>query len=306
MPSVCTRCSTGCSVWVDENQDHVYRLRPRENPHVNQWWMCDDGRYGFHYVHDANRLVGARRRDGEGHTNIEWSELAEQLPERLTRAGRLAAVLSPHLTVEEAYLLARLMRQFDPQALLAMGPVPVVGDDERFKSGFTIRAEKCPNRRGVEQIVRHFMGRDVGFEDLLSELSSSGVRGVWLTGGYPEAWIDERSAQQLCGLDVLVVQDIFTSPLWEQADFQLPGAAFPEREGSYVNHDERLQTVAWAIRPPAGARVEGSIYWRLLEMPGLYRARTVMDEIATVIPYFAPAAAGVGEHGVDLLAGAAR
>ncbi len=29
---VCTGCSTGCSIWVDENQDHVYRLRPRKIP----------------------------------------------------------------------------------------------------------------------------------------------------------------------------------------------------------------------------------------------------------------------------------
>ncbi len=43
---VCTGCSTGCSIDVEENQDHVYRLKPRENPHVNQWWMCDEGRYG--------------------------------------------------------------------------------------------------------------------------------------------------------------------------------------------------------------------------------------------------------------------
>src|SRR5690606_17669170 len=33
--NVCAGCSTGCSIYVDENQDHVYRLRPRENPHVN-------------------------------------------------------------------------------------------------------------------------------------------------------------------------------------------------------------------------------------------------------------------------------
>ena len=46
-------CSTGCSITVEENQDRVYRLKPRENPHVNQWWMCDEGRYGFKHVHDG-------------------------------------------------------------------------------------------------------------------------------------------------------------------------------------------------------------------------------------------------------------
>src|ERR1700741_3551742 len=32
VPSVCPDCSTGCSIHVDQNEDHVYRLRPRENP----------------------------------------------------------------------------------------------------------------------------------------------------------------------------------------------------------------------------------------------------------------------------------
>ena len=33
--NVCAGCSTGCSIHVEENQDHIYRLKPRENPHVN-------------------------------------------------------------------------------------------------------------------------------------------------------------------------------------------------------------------------------------------------------------------------------
>jgi predicted molibdopterin-dependent oxidoreductase YjgC len=150
------------------------------------------------------------------------------------------------------------------------------------------------------------MGEEVGFEDLLLRVGTAGVRGVWVTGGYPEAWIDEATAARLRDVELLIVQDLFTSPLWERADYQLPGAAFPEREGSYVNHNERLQSVDWAIRPPSGARVEGSVYWRLLEMPGLYRARPVMEEIAATIPYFAPAASAVSSSGVDLLATVAR
>ena len=58
--NVCAGCSTGCSIKVDENQDHIYRLKPRENPQVNQWWMCDGGRYGWKHVHDRNRITGPR------------------------------------------------------------------------------------------------------------------------------------------------------------------------------------------------------------------------------------------------------
>ena len=64
-PGVCTGCATGCSIWVEENQDHIYRLKPRENPFVNKWWICNEGRYGYHHVHDPRRLAGPRRRGRE-------------------------------------------------------------------------------------------------------------------------------------------------------------------------------------------------------------------------------------------------
>ena len=60
---VCTGCAVGCSIWVEENQDEIYRLKPRENPHVNKWWMCNEGRYGYHHVHDHSRLNTPRQRE---------------------------------------------------------------------------------------------------------------------------------------------------------------------------------------------------------------------------------------------------
>ena len=297
---VCTGCSTGCSIWTEENQDTVHRLKPRENPHVNKWWMCDDGRYGWHHVHDERRLVSLRRREGSAYVNLEWQELAAELSSKLQAAGRLAAVISPHLTVEEAYLLAKYIRGLDPDAVLALGPVPVVGEDEHFKNGFTIRAEKCPNRRGVEAVIAHFTDKVLTFPEFLGQLDSGAIGGVWASGGYPQPWIDEPTAARFGGLKQLVVQDLFASPLWDRATYQLPGAAFPEREGSYVNFADRLQSARWAIRPPEGVWNEGSVYWRLLNMVGLYNARKVLNEVAATIPYFHVAGKEVADVGVDL------
>jgi NADH-quinone oxidoreductase subunit G len=305
-PGVCTGCATGCSIHVDENQERIYRLRPRENPYVNQWWMCDEGRYGFDHVHSDQRVTRLRcqkrsARAGEGvYTDLEWSELPNRLGPELEKAGRLAAVLSPHLTIEEAYLLARYVRQLDGRAMLAMGPIPTVGHDERFASGFTIRAEKCPNRRGVEEIVRHFMGRTSAWEDLLAEIDAGAIRGVWVTSGSKIPWTVDTVAARFDKVGLLIAQDLFASPLWQRAHFQLPAASFAEREGSYVNHQDRLQSVAWAIRPPAGVQAEGRVFWRMLGRPGLYNARRVLDELAAEIPYFARAIAPIPANGLDL------
>ena len=88
------------------------------------------------------------------------------LKEIAPAGGIVAGVLSPFLTVEEAYLLARYLKGLSPANVLALGPVPTRGADQTFQPDqtkgrtgdtsfvvprpFTIHAEKCPNRRGVE------------------------------------------------------------------------------------------------------------------------------------------------------------
>lgn len=304
-PGICTGCATGCSINVEENQDTVYRLKPRTNPHVNEWWMCDEGRYGYHHVHSDRRLTNVERRDGSQRTILEWSQVLREIDERFRAVGRMGVSLSPHLTVEEAYLLAKYARQIDPQALIVVGPIPMEGQDETFKNGFTIRAEKCPNRRGVEEIVSHFMGRIATFDELTAAVQAGEVRGAWISGGYKHDWIDRESAERLATAECLVVQDLFESPLMERATYRLPGAAFAEREGCYVNFADRLQAVEWAVRPPVGVRMEAGVYWELLGMTGLFKARRALDELAGDVPFFSRAAEGVDPLGVDLKAEAA-
>ncbi|HMC11472.1 MAG TPA: molybdopterin-dependent oxidoreductase, partial [Pirellulaceae bacterium] len=227
-------------------------------------------------------------------------QLAAELDQKLRKAGRIAAVISPHLTVEEAYLLCTCIQSMDPQAVLAVGPIPVAGTDERFPNGFTIRAEKCPNRKGVEAIVARLGGSLLNWGDFLGRVESESFGAVWLTGGYPATWNDAAASELFANVKTLVVQDCFVSPLWDRADYQIPGATFAEREGSYVNAHDRLQSFRWAIRPPAGVLTEGQLYWQLLKKPGLYSAKTVLDDIAREMAYFSAAAQGVPDVGVDL------
>jgi NADH-quinone oxidoreductase subunit G len=316
---VCAGCSTGCSIDIDENQDTVYRLKPRENMFVNKWWMCDEGRYGYKYLHSPQRKIEPRRKggivgnsgraatNGEPHENIEWSQVPTELTARLQAvcsegAGRLAAVISPNLTVEEAYLLCKLARHFDPQAVLALGPVPAVGQDETFPGKFIIHAEKCPNRKGVEEVLSHFSsGQFKSFDELLEDLPAGRIKAAWVSGGYPAGtWCDDTAAEAFAALDLLIVQDLFASPIWNAAHFQLPGAGFAERAGSYVNYAHRLQSFTWAIRPPAGVWVEGHLYWTMLGMRGLYNARKVLDEVAGSIIAFNAAGGAIPEVGIDL------
>ncbi len=297
---VCTGCATGCSTWVEENQDRVWRIRPRENPWVNRWWMCNDGRYDYPHVHDPRRILQPYRNDGGKQVLLDWNAVRAELLAAMKQAGRLAAVVSPLVTVEEAYLLGKLVRSLDPEAALVLGPVPVVGDDEKFPGGFTIAAEKCPNRRGVEAVVARLSGGATSFEEFLTRVEQGEFGGVWVSGGYRTEWVSQATATRLAAARLVVLQDLFPSPLADRATYVLPGAAFPERDGSYVNRHDRLQSVRWAIRPPQGVRPEGSLFWELLGREGLYNARQVLSEVAVEIGYFHVAGSAIPDVGVDL------
>ena len=295
---VCAGCSTGCSIKIEENQDRIYRLKPRENPEVNQWWKCDAGRYGWDYVHDSQRATELRFGTREQRENVEWGQLFDQLSE--LPQGRWAAVVSPFVTVEEAFLLAQFLKTLHDDPLFVLGPVPRSGEDQTFSNGFTIAAEKCPNRRGVEEVLAFLGNGLLSWDEFVSQVGQEDLAGVWIAAGYPTAWHDEGDAEQFENVPLLVVQDLFGSPLWERANWQLPAVTFAERSGAYVNHRDHLQSFTWAIRPPAGAQSEGSVFWRLLGRSGMYDSQVVLDEVAREIPYFSAACGDVPEVGVNL------
>ena len=301
-PNVCGGCSAGCSIHTEYNQDTVYRLKPRENPHVNKWWICDEGRYGWHHIHDASRIVGAARRgpSGKEFGPVEWQDVPSRLREDLARAGRLAVAVSPVLTVEEAWMLCAVARSIDPQAFLAVGHVPRQGNDETFPGGFTIRGEKCPNRVGVEAVVAAFDATVPSWDDLLAHVRGGSAAAAWVTGGYAAPWIDEASAAAFAELGELVVQDLFPTPLSTAATWRLPAAGFAERAGTWVNVAHRAQSFRQAIRPPAGVWPEGRLLWSMLGRRGLYDPAAVRRQIAESSAAFAALAGEIPASGVDL------
>src|SRR6266852_1805216 len=228
--SVCADCSTGCSIHLDGNKNIVYRLRPRDNPQAQGHFMCDDGRLGYHYVNSVERFLRPMvRRDGRP-APAPWPEVVASVRRALTDAalsegGRVVGVLSPFLTCEEAYLLARYLKGLSGQVRLALGPVPVVGEDDTYPKDhrgrpvepvkFTIRAEKCPNRRGVEEVLRHFQGEVIGFDDVLRSAGEGRLQAVYVAASYPPrgAWGTEEPGHALQQVPLLIVQDLFPTPL---------------------------------------------------------------------------------------------
>ncbi len=326
--SVCTGCSTGCSIHVDQNENKVYRLRPRENPQAQGHFMCDEGRYGFKYIHDDRRLKYPRLKNPSANSNTAvassrpsdlsfadpWPTVLSEARKRIQTAiqndpSGFVAVLSPQMTLEEAYLLASYIKGIDPRTKLTLGPVPVSGSDDLYPKGpkgeppaagkvkFTIRAEKCPNRLGVEAVLRHFERSVITAESL----GKSSASAWYVVGGYSAGWVNEKLDQAVGTPSLLIVQDIFPSPLSERADIVLAAGSFAEREGTYVNHAGLAQAAHASIRPPEEARADGRILMELAGRTGLFNAMALRKEIGTKIAELSAIAVGeLGDYGVRL------
>jgi NADH-quinone oxidoreductase subunit G len=287
VPSISPVDSGGENIYLDHNEGQVWRIRPRVNDKVNQWWISDDTRYSYKVINDEKRLTKARKMQYGSQVDTQFSVALETARTGLldlvkaNGQGSLYAVLSPMMAIEEAWLFGRAMREIDPQAVLVLGPVPTTGENEIFTSSvtkkktFEIQAEKVPNAAGIRRVLAMLGGPQGAVADLSGNTK---LKGGWIVGGYLSEWIGKATFPR----GFKVVQDVLPNKLTDTADVLLPGAMWAEKDGSWENFSGHIQPFGAAISPPEGARKEGDVYLNLLGRRELYSAEAIRQEMGDV------------------------
>ena len=260
--TVCPGCSTGCNVRADLNKERIYRLVPRANPEVNGYWMCDDGRHGWGYVHSDDRLQYPLMGRGEDRAPALWEAAIERVRKGFQEArdahgeGAVAGIASGHLTDEENTLFARMFKDVLTGGAVAIRSKVSAEGDVTFKSGFTIRADRSPGSRGAQQALEREGVAAVDPSAIWDGIREQRIRALYLLGGDPQDRLSEAEREALGGLDFLVVQDILPNELTELADVVLPGAAFIEKDGHFTNFADLAQPIRRGFDPPGDARAD--------------------------------------------------
>ena len=215
--AICTRCSTGCNVKAEENRGQIWRFTPRNNPLVNDYWICDEGRASYKAANDPGLLTSSYAIQGGKLASVSIDQVLNVVGQSFRRlageGGKVVGVISPFLTVEEAYLMATYLKELNPANVLAIGPVPSRGEDHTIlpdqhkgRTGdtsfviprpFTIHAEKCPNRKGVEAVLHHVQGEVISFEAISSRIQGGEFAGLYFTLDALDAWDWEDEAKAL-------------------------------------------------------------------------------------------------------------
>jgi len=113
-PTTCTLCPVGCSMILDARDGEIMRTRSRENPAVNDIWLCDKGWFGYEFTTHGNRLTKPMIRRNEELQEATWVEALQLIASHIRQAkpgGKIAALGGNPLTAEENYLYQKLFRE---------------------------------------------------------------------------------------------------------------------------------------------------------------------------------------------------
>lgn len=289
--TICTQCSKGCNTtaWIKAKPEwakgsHLIRFTPRFNPDVNGYWMCDIGRFDFHWIESESRLRQPLVRDNAGVQHaVAWEALASALGDRLagTTAGRMRFLLSAHASHEELFLFKRLADGLvtnsgavSSESPATTGPdAPPISVSWRVhakpqpaNTTFHVPAEDAPNVKGAQLFglaaPQDAAGPDVSA--LRAAVEAGHVGGLYVFDPGPEGSVGDLSwvvqARRDGKLPLLIVQGILLTEVAREADFLLPGASFAEKEASYTNEQGQLQRTAQVIPPPGEATDD----WRIV------------------------------------------
>ena len=254
--------SGGENIEIHHNENRVHRIKPRFNAEVNGYWISDDTRYSHKVLYAENRLTKplklqyGTQAETTNAAAIEAADAGIKAVVKENGEGSVAAVFSPMMACEEAFLLATYIRSLDPQAILVLGPVPTV-EDEVFshyitkKETFRIRGEKVPNKAGVLRVLNAIGGAVAGFDDVATDAAAK-IKATWIVGGYLSNWIP-KDAPAFFKKGFRVLQDTLATTLTNNVDVVIPAAFWAEKAGSWENYANKIQGVR-RRRHAAGGR----------------------------------------------------
>jgi len=250
-PSVCPGCSQGCNIRIDTRDNLVMRLRPRLNPDVNSYWMCDYGRLGYEWMNAEGRVTRPLLRETNGEVSAQaWQPAMVALVDALKRAVAASAPVlligSPMLSNEDNGLLLRLAR--------ALGPCDAIFRSSRAASEITLpgfpmlarRRDLAGNVRGLETLGFRRVGNDAGQGGLPDAADRIVIALGDALADAPPGYAGEAR--------LFAALAHAASPAVAAARFVLPVTTCVEAEGTFVNFEGRVQRFWPALNSPGHAR----------------------------------------------------
>jgi NADH-quinone oxidoreductase subunit G len=281
--TICTLCEKGCNTtaWLRAKPEwakgaQLVRFTPRTNLEVNGYWMCDIGRFDYHWIEGTERLTQPLL---HGHTNehkpAAWDAAvgaaAGMLKPSADRTHAPRFLLSAHASHEELYLGARLAQHLLGDGAQAAITVTWTSSVKPQPAGtaFPVPPVNAPNVAGARLLglTSAAPGQMPDLSTLRGDVEAGRVTALYVLDPGPAnsigdvAWI--IAARKSGKLPRLIVQGVLFTPLVQAADVVLAGACAVEKDACYTNAAGLLQAASRVIPPPGEALDDSLILLRL-------------------------------------------
>ncbi|NWD68766.1 NADH-quinone oxidoreductase subunit NuoG [Pseudomonas gingeri] len=104
-PSICHGCSSGCNISPGERYGELRRIENRFNGSVNQYFLCDRGRFGYGYVNREDRPRQPLLANG---AKLSLDDALDKAAE-LLRGRNIVGIGSPRASLESNFALRELV-----------------------------------------------------------------------------------------------------------------------------------------------------------------------------------------------------
>ena len=313
--TICTRCAKGCNIsaWQKAKPEwargsRLIRMTPRLNPAVNSYWMCDIGRFDYHWVESDARLRRPMVRNGAALEPVAWQDVEHRLRDRVQTAGSsdpssVRFLVSAHASTEDFFVLKALVEGLLGADGLSSVNVIWTRSEKNQPAGvkFVVPATDAPNVNGARDLGYPVGAGNDGAADLSSlrtAIDAGRVKVLYVIDSGPAgsagdlSWLVE--ARQKGRLPLLIVQGVVMSDLAAAADIVLPGAASLERDAIYTNDQGHVQAASRALAPPGEALEDWQILVNVAGLLGLTLPYRSSDEVRRAIAAAMPGSAYAG------------
>jgi len=290
--SVCPGCSMGCNITVewDKSRPHqhkkarVMRLKPRHNPEVNDYWICDKGRYNYHFI-DENRIQHPQLNNDL----ISWEQAIDTVVQvlkplkDLKRTNRIGVLASAQLTNEDLFVIRKFFKETLNGAHLDFKVSEKPGDSDDF----LMKADKNPNTAGAAQIIQ--VSTDAA--QIVQKARAGEIDLLYVFGHDLAALYGKEALYQISkNVKLFVFQGSNVNGSCSYAHLNLPSSVYAEKAGTFTNCQQKVQRIWPAFLPMAEAKAD----WEILSLisaklgaPINYKdAQEIFKDIAATISPF--------------------
>ncbi len=246
--SISTESSAGVNVKIWSRGNDIYRITPNTNAEVNDCWTTDSSRMLYKKQNSEYRMKMAKIDGSLSDTSYAIKRAGEILS-----LGKVAIVASARQTVEEQFLLSKLVKDSNAEVFV----LAHLGEDD----GFLLSADRTPNMRGafLTGLVSEYPKQDLL---ALREKVLSGEISTILSFdenilGYGFEEKDLKSVN-------LIYCSTVENSLSNISKITIPVKNEFEKCGSYINRQWRLQKFSAAVESSESAYASISLISELI------------------------------------------